>query len=587
MSSDTYSIVRRVVGILLFGVVTGAVGSLLAIGFVEAIDAIARFSYESKMPSIAGFNPAILLTPIIAGLIVGLLVHNISGRRPETLTDVVFAVQAREPTSSIRDGILNSVAAIVSMGGGASVGLYGSLAVMGANLGNAISKWTRVEPTLAIGCAVAAVISTAFSAPIAAIVFVHEVILRHYSMRAFAPITVASSTGFFIANYLLERPFLFEVKAERSVFAPEFLAFVVIGVIGAGIAILFMNTLIRVSAFAERTKLPLWLRPAIAGLGIGLMGQWIPEAMGPGLRVFSDAITAGHFTPSELSLILIAKIVATCFCLGFGFVGGVLSPSLLIGMLYGVLFGHGAGLLFGEMSSDLAFYGLCGMVAVTSPIIGGPLTAILLVFELTHNYELTTAVMVSVVFSNVVAYRLFGRSYFDRQIADRGYDLSTGRDDVILQRTPISSYVTTEAVIIKDDQSLEQALSAMIEADRQECYVVDELSKYIGKLRLFDILKLGRKLRARSKQTLESDPNARPPSLANELAADHASRDSVELQHDLSVWQALKQLKDFVGESIPIVDQRGYFIGLIYQSALVAAYLQLSESLRAEEHALD
>lgn len=578
IQSNAYNVIRRVVGILLFGVVTGVVGSVLAIGFVEAIEAIASFAKQQSMASRFGLDPLILFTPVIGGLIVGILLYQVGGKRAQSLTELVFAAQTRETVLPLKDGIVNALTAIIGMGSGASVGLYGPLAVMGANVGNAIAKWTRTDATLAIGCGVAAAIATAFSAPIAALVFVHEVILRHYSMRAFAPITVASSTGFFISNYLLDRPLLFEVVAERSVFAPELLAFVVIGVVGAGVAIVFMKAVIGATAMAINSGLPLWLRPVVAGLGIGLMGQWIPQAMGPGLPVFTAAITDGYFTPISLWLILIAKILATALCLGFGFTGGVFSPSLLIGMLYGVLLGHGAHFLFGEAASGLAFYGLCGMAAVASSVIGGPLTAILIVFELTHNYELTTAVMVSVVFSNVVAYRLFGRSLFDRQLADQGHDLSTGRGDVILQRTPISSYVTTAAVVLDHHQSLQQALTAMIKARRQECYVVDVASKYIGKLRLFDILKLERKLRA------AKDADAAPV-LVHELSALHASVDAMQLQPEQSVWAALKQIKDFVGESIAVVDQRGYFMGVIYQSALVAAYLQLAASLRAEEHA--
>jgi len=220
--------------------------------------------------------------------------------------------------------------------------------------------------------------------------------------------------------------------------------------------------------------------------------------------------------------------------------------------------------------------------AVVSPVIGGPLTAILIVFELTHNYELTTAVMISVVFSNVVAYRLFGRSLFDRQLADRGFDLSAGRENVILQHTAIANYVTTETLKVNGSQTLREALSVMVEADRQECYVVDELSKYLGKLRLFDILKLERQLGSQDLvQDLAVEDAA---SLDSEIAANHVI-ESMQLEADLSVWQALAKMQEYVGESIPIVDVRGYFIGIIYQSALVAAYLELSESLRAEEHA--
>ena len=573
---------RRVVGVLLFGLVTGVAGSLLAIGFVEGIQWLSCQITAMDAMQWSGIDIALLLAPVAGGAIVGAMVYRLHDRRSHSLTDLVFSVQSRENPESSRDGIINAFAAIIGMGSGASVGLYGPLAVMGANIGNTLARWTRVDGSLAIGCGVAAVISTAFSAPIAALVFVHEVILRHYSMRAFAPVTVASSTGFFINHYLFERPLLFSLDGERSVFAPEFIGFLLTGIIGAIVAIIFMHAIIMAVNWAKQSNLPIWLRPAVAGLGVGLMAQWMPEILGPGIQMLGEVIRNGGFSLMDLSLILLLKIIATALCLGFGFAGGAFSPALLIGVLYGVLMGHLAGAVFGDMSSGIAFYGLCGMVAVVSPVIGGPLTAILIVFELTHNYELTTAVMISVVFSNVVAYRLFGRSLFDRQLADRGFDLSAGRENVILQHTAIADYVTTETLKVNGSQTLREALSVMVEADRQECYVVDELSKYLGKLRLFDILKLERQLGSQDLvQDLAVEDAA---SLDSEIAANHVI-ESMQLEADLSVWQALAKMQGYVGESIPIVDVRGYFIGIIYQSALVAAYLELSESLRAEEHA--
>jgi CIC family chloride channel protein len=188
------------------------------------------------------------------------------------------------------------------------------------------------------------------------------------------------------------------------------------------------------------------------------------------------------------------------------------------------------------------------------------------VFELTRNYELTTAVMVSVVFSNVVAYRLFGRSLFDRQLALAGCDLSLGRDKLVLQRTAISDHVTTDAVTLQQDESLLNAQRAMIAANRQECYVLDELGHYLGKIRLYDIVQLNNRL------DLEAVQN-------------HAAVNHLHLRHDQSVWDAMEKMREFVGESIPVIDQRGYFIGIVYEATLVTAYLAAIANIRAEQHA--
>ncbi|MGI9316261.1 MAG: chloride channel protein [bacterium] len=562
------NIATRVLIILSFGVAVGLIGSFSAVAFVEVIQWINDKVISTGDAGSRGFHPFIFIAPVIAGLIVGALLLVSNQPKPLSLTYLVYAVQSRRNKLSARVGIFHTLAAIIGMGGGASVGIYGPLSTLGATIGGHLGQLSRADLTLGIGCGVAAAISTAFNAPIAAILFVHEVILRHYSLRAFAPITVASSTGFFISNYLLERPALFRVFAERSFFAPEFLAFVLIGVAGALVATLFMQSILIGDRIAARIGLPDWTKPAIAGLGVGLTAQWIPEVFGVGTQLVTATIAGEAGTPGTILIILLAKILVTALCLGFGFVGGVFSPALIIGVLSGALMGQLCLLLFGEQSSGLAVYAICGMMAVTSPVIGAPLTAILIVFELTRNYELTTAVMISVAFSNVVAYRMCGRSLFDRQLSLQGFDLSQGRDKVILERTTIAEHVTTDAVLIQSEQPLIDALHAMIEADRTECYVLDDLTRYQGKLRLFDIVRLQKRI-----------------DIEQQTAGTYADPEQLRFSNDMSVWEALELMREFVGESIPIIDQRGYFIGIIYESTLVAAYLDTLKNLRAEENA--
>ena len=146
----------------------------------------------------------------------------------------------------------------------------------------------------------------------------------------------------------------------------------------------------------------------LAGAMLGLAAIWLPDILGIGKETLRFAVIDHAFVPGELAFLLVAKILATALCIGFGFAGGVFSPSLLIGILFGALAGNGAELVFGDLRSDLAIYAICGMVSVTSAVIGAPLTTILIVFELTRNYDLATAAMVSVVFSNLVSYRVFG-----------------------------------------------------------------------------------------------------------------------------------------------------------------------------------
>ena len=554
---------------MMFGVVVGCLASILAIIFVDSF----KFLYQSIIGTVVQnsgsdlFNLWLLLLPAIGGLIVGGLLYSKKESKLFTLADLIGRTQGQKPMLSWWETLRNALASIMSLSFGASVGPYAPIANMGGNIGALISRFGRADVSLGVGCGVAAAISTAFNAPIAGIIFAHEVILRHYSLRAFAPITVASSVGFFISNYLFERPPLLEVHASRSIFAPEILGFVLVGIIGAIVAVMFMRSILYFMNVARRVSIPDFLKPAFAGLGIGLMAQWIPEILGVGTEVQKAALIGQQWDVAELLIILVAKILATSLCIGFGFAGGVFSPSLLVGILLGAALGHVAALVYGEMSSGPVFYAVCGMVAVTSPIIGAPLTTILIVFELTRDYELTTAAMVSVVFSNVVAYRLFGRSLFDVQLNQQGMDLSMGRDQVVLQQTGIQEFVQTDFVNFSPENSIQKAHASMMDIQITEGYVVDDLGKLVGKLDLHAIIVL-----------LEAGET----SLS---VADAMKPIDICFQQSDSVWSAMQKIRDINVESIPIVDQRGYFIGIIRPSSIVDAYLRIVQSLRAEEHA--
>ncbi len=567
------NVLSRIVRVLVFGIVVGAVTSLLAIGFVEAIKWLNHALFVTAqsrqgIPPQSNWSWFLFVLPAIGGLIAGLLILLIPDQRPHNPADVIEAAQSGKSVSA-KTGLVTISAVLAGLGSGASVGQYGPLTHLGATLGSIVSRLGKVEPGLGIGCGVAAAISTVFSAPIAGVIFAHEVVLRHYSLRAFAPITVASSTGLFIADRIFHRPPLLEIFVPRSVFAPEFLAFVVIGAGGALVAVIYMQGILRMRRASDCLKLPVWIKPAIAGLCVGITAQWIPEILGVGNETLRFAITPDAYNSAELGVVLVAKIAATALCIGFGFAGGVFSPALLIGILFGALLGNGAEFLYSDFYAGIEFYAICGMAAVTSPVIGAPLATILIVFELTRNYELTTAVMVSVVFSNLVAYRLFGRSLFDRELSMRGFDLSMGRDKVMLARTGIGDYLTTDFVRGNPDHDLSRLKQALIDANRSEAYIVDDQSVYLGMITLNQIV------------ANESSNNGGAPKKARHYLDHH----SLRFNAGMSVWDAMEAMEEFVGESIPVLDEAGRLLGVVYESTLVKAYLQTVRALRAEENA--
>jgi CIC family chloride channel protein len=542
----------------------GAAASLAAIALIEAVEWLnrvlliaprARVQYEDARIIVP---LATVCVPAIGGLIVALMLRYLSPLgRPLGPPAVIQSVQFETPLPDLRSGLTSTLAAMVSMGFGASVGQYGPMVYLGAMLGGVVRRLRLGVPNLpaiAVACGVAAAISTAFNAPIAGLVFAHEVVLRHYSTQAFAPTTISAVTGYVLANVIFERPALFLVQFEGVQHGHEFLLFGALGVLCAGLAIVFMRLVLRMTAIAAQTGLPQVLRPAAAGLALGLTALWLPDVLGVGKEALRFATIEDAFGAGELAVLVAAKIALTALCIGFGFAGGVFSPALLIGILFGALFWtaiDGTGAL---STSGIAVYAICGMMALTSPVIGAPLTTILIVFELTRNYDITIAAMVSVVVSNLVAHRVFGRSLFDVQLARAGADLSAGRDRARLQAMPVSTCLTGDIIVATQDMPVDEIHARLDSSPWSEAYLTDSDGRFTGVL----------------------SRSARTPHVP-----------SLQFHDGTTVLEAMQALRGFIGDAIPVVDRdTGKLIGVVSEASVIEAYLDISQSLRREENAV-
>ena len=414
---------------------------------------------------------------------------------------------------------------------------------------------------MGVACGVAAAISTAFNAPIAGIIFAHEVVLRHYSLRAFAPVTVAATVGHVIVTIVFERPPLFQVEPVSVNHAGEFLGFILIGILGALVAISYMQGILLSQRLSARLALPSYLKPVLAGAALGLAALWLPEILGTGTDILRFAVMEDAFESADLVILITAKIAATALCLGFGFAGGVFSPALLIGILFGALTANGADMVFGDLRSDVAIYAICGMVAVASAVIGAPLATILIVFELTRNYDLATAAMVSVVFSNLVSYRMFGRSFFDVQLTMRGLDLSLGRDRAMVGSMAVGDNASRDFTGLDPDMSSGAAIASLLASHHHEGYVLDGSGTLLGKVTLEDLL------------MREQESGA-----TTAVVADMAQSDTLVLPSGMSILEAVERTRGFPDESIPVVcgDDPGSMTGVVFEASLMRAYLDMS-----------
>ncbi|WP_290652484.1 chloride channel protein [Aquisalimonas sp.] len=560
----------------LLGTVLGGAASLCALGFVaivEWLNDVLLISPRSRMlfPDPTWLVVATITVPAAGGLAVGLMHRLIPEGRPHSPADVIAAVQTRRGRLPARAGLLSACSGLVSLGCGASVGQYGPLVHMGGTLGSLSARLLhagRTDDNIAIAAGVSAVIATAFNAPLAGIVFAHEVVLRHYALRAFAPVAAASIVGYVLAEVVFERGALFSVAETGVPQAWEFGAFLVIGALGALVAGAYVHAILGVGRMAARMPLPPAVRPAIAGAALGLTALWVPDILGMGQETLRLATIDGAFGGAELALVLVLKLLATAVCIGMGFGGGVFSPALVVGTLFGALCGSLVGLVVGDQGASLAVYAVCGMVAVTAPVIGAPLTSLLIVFELTGNYVLTTAALASIALANPLGAQLFGRSLFDIQLRQRGLDLAAGRGRAMLEALHITPLVSRDCVELRPDTTVAEAVAIVSHAGHGEAYVVARNGRYRGTVTL-----------ACLEAVREDGGGARPVAALTDT-------DRPVLPEGASVWTAMAELQTFAGEAIAVVDdlESRAFRGVIYEAALTRAYLKQTEELRREEH---
>ncbi len=191
---------------------------------------------------------------------------------------------------------------------------------------------------MTIACGVAAAIATAFHAPLAGIVFAHEVVLRHYALRAFAPVAAAAIVGHVIATNVLSSGALFHVSDTASR-VPGSLRSSSSSAVSVPGGRCYMHAILAVGRWAGRLPVVPSLRPALAGAALGLVALWVPDILGMGQETLRFATIEGAFDGIELVTVLLLKLVATALCIGMGFGGGVFSPALVIGTLFGALCG--------------------------------------------------------------------------------------------------------------------------------------------------------------------------------------------------------------------------------------------------------
>ncbi|MBZ5740485.1 chloride channel protein [Nocardioides mangrovi] len=380
-------------------------------------------------PWLPGLGPwFVVAAPVVAGLLYGPLVHAFAREaRGHGVPEVMDAVARRGGRIRPQVAVVKALASALCIGGGGSVGREGPIVQIGSALGSTLARLVRsdVEHTrLMVACGAAGGIAATFNAPLAGVFFAMELILVDFAARSFGMVVISSVTASVIGRAILGNDPFLTLPEFRVEHVSEYLLFALLGVLAGLVGVGFTRALYAIEDACDAVwRGPEWLRPAVGGIVLGLLLLALPEMYGVGYPVLGNGV-AGAYTVGFLVVLLLAKVVATSLTIGIGGSGGVFAPSLFIGAMLGAAFGQSAQALLPGVVGAAGAYGLIGMGAVFAGAARAPITAVVIMFELTGEYTIILPLMAAIVLATGISHLVSADSIYTLKLRRRGVDLA-------------------------------------------------------------------------------------------------------------------------------------------------------------------
>jgi len=547
-----------------FAVAIGLVGSLGVVAFYRCID-LAFTVFYRWTGNMLGRGVLALYRPLItaAGLTAAwAIVRSLGGREGgESVAAVQLAVARRQGEIPARPALFRTLAAAVTLGAGGSAGSEGPVAVLGATVGSLLGRAFRFDPErvkVLVGAGAAAGISASFNAPLAAF-FALEEVLGSLGVAAFPPVVVASVLAAVVSRAFLGNHPAFPIPAQYgfTLRREVVLFYPVLGVLAGLVSALFVRTFFGVEALAKRLRLRPWMLPVLGGLVVGLL-VWTSQGVLVGYGHLSVRLEVfGRMAWTTLALLALGKIVATSLTLGSGGSGGVFTPSLFIGAATGGAYGVLMTQLFPRLGLHPEAYALVGMGAVVGAATQAPITAILIVFEMTNDYAIVLPLMMATVIATVVARHVEPDSLYSGWLRRRGEHLEHGADRDVLAGVRVDDVYDRAAPRIAADATIEHLVEQLGRADRTEYPVVEEDGALLGIVTVAELARAAREA---------------PALGAVLLAADLAGPAECVTPDDTLLEATRKMGVRGVG-SLPVIDaDTGRLLGMLGRAEVLAAY---------------
>ena len=527
---------------------------------------MAQYGFYQNTNDVLTFHSAMpfwlkIVLPAIGGLIVGPLIYfGAREAKGHGVPEVMEAVALKGGIIRARVALVKIIASGISIGSGGSVGREGPIVQIGASIGSTLAQVLRA-PTFRqrtfVGCGAAAGIAATFNAPIAGALFAAEVILGDFGIATFSPVVLSSVTATAISRHYFGDFPAFIIPAYEVVSLWEFLFYPVLGVVAGVIAVLFTVTLYKFEDGFEALKFPEYLKPALGGLLLGVMLIKLPHVFGVGYGAINMSLK--NQLPALILLALVfAKILATSVTIGSGGSGGIFAPSLFIGDMTGGFFGWGVHTLFPQITANPGAYALVAMGAVVAGTTHAPITAILIIFEMTATYKIILPLMFACIISTLVATSIKSGSIYTIKLARRGIELSQGWEQSILQTIKVRDIMRDHVVTVPEGTLLGEVIESLKTRDVSYLHVVNDSDELTGIISFRDIRS------ALQEETLRNLV----------IARDVATVDIVTIDPSDSILLAFQEMGSRGISQLPVVreDDGRKLVGTVSQRDVMAAY---------------
>lgn len=477
-------------------VVVGIGTGLGAVAFIWLLEQVQQLSLwtTDRLGNVVG----LLLFMGLAGLIVGYVVDRWAKEaKGHGVPEVMEAVAMRGGRIRARVAAIKVFASSITIGAGGSAGREGPIVQVGSALGSTLGQllhFSEERIRTLVACGAAAGIAATFNAPIAGSIFALEVILGRFTVRYFGAVVISAVSASIIGRSILSDKPAFTVPAYPLHSLAELPIYIVLGILAAVVAVIFIRVLYKAEDIFDNWKMPQSIKAAVGMILTAAVALLLPgrEALGPGLHLIGETIAEDfNLSLGLMAALLILKLLATTFTLGAGNSGGVFAPSLFMGAVLGGMVGTVANQFWPNVAPSPSAYAIVGMAAVFSGAARAPITAVLIVFEMSGDYKLILPLMLATVLSTILAEIMFSESIYTLKLKLKGIRLQSGRDEDILHSVNVEEVMSTQFETISPKATVRELLEILSNTHHHGLPVVTDDGVLSGIVTVGDIDRSG------------------------------------------------------------------------------------------------